>query len=72
MLTLGLGLGLKQFPLTVSYAITVHKSRSITVDKMVPDLSDRDFQTGLSYVVVSRVKMLEGSNLTRQVGQCNA
>ncbi|KAK7592094.1 hypothetical protein V3481_006721 [Fusarium oxysporum f. sp. vasinfectum] len=50
----------KQFPLTVSYAITVHKSQSITVDKMVTDLSERDFQTGLSYVAVSRVKMLEG------------
>jgi ATP-dependent DNA helicase PIF1 len=24
------------------------------------DLSERDFQTGLSYVAVSRVKMLEG------------
>ncbi|OUE36657.1 hypothetical protein BZY95_22120, partial [Billgrantia desiderata SP1] len=43
-----------------SYAITVHKSQSITVDKMVTDLSERDFQTGLSYVAVSRVKMLDG------------
>ncbi|KAI8405864.1 hypothetical protein FOFC_13325 [Fusarium oxysporum] len=33
---------------------------SITVDKMVTDLSERDFQTGLSYVAVSRVKMLDG------------
>ncbi|EEU34019.1 uncharacterized protein NECHADRAFT_96587 [Fusarium vanettenii 77-13-4] len=41
----------KQFPLI-----------SITVDKMVTDLSERDFQTGLSYVAVSRVKMLEGPN----------
>ncbi|KAJ0134114.1 hypothetical protein HZ326_22844 [Fusarium oxysporum f. sp. albedinis] len=43
-----------------SYAITVHKSQSITVDKMVTDLSERDFQTGLSYVAVSRVKILAG------------
>ncbi|KAI8396624.1 hypothetical protein FOFC_21172 [Fusarium oxysporum] len=50
----------KQFPLMASYAITVHKSQSITVDKMVTDLSERDFQTGLSYVAVSRVKMLDG------------
>ncbi|KAJ0136035.1 Retrovirus-related Pol polyprotein from transposon TNT 1-94 [Fusarium oxysporum f. sp. albedinis] len=27
---------------------------------MVTDLSERDFQTGLSYVAVSRVKMLDG------------
>ncbi|PHH89298.1 hypothetical protein CDD83_6340 [Cordyceps sp. RAO-2017] len=49
-----------QFPLMASYAISVHKSQSITVDKMVTDLSERDFQTGLSYVAVSRVKMLDG------------
>ncbi|OAQ61323.1 ATP-dependent DNA helicase PIF1 [Purpureocillium lilacinum] len=50
-----------QFPVMASYAITVHKSQSITVDKMVTDLCERDFQTGLSYVAVSRVKTLEGS-----------
>ncbi|RSL76959.1 hypothetical protein CEP52_017753 [Fusarium oligoseptatum] len=33
---------------------------SITVDKMVTDLSERDFQTGLCYVAVSRVKTLQG------------
>lgn len=50
----------KQSPLIASYAIIVHKSQSITVDKMVADLSERDFQTGLSYVAVSRAKMLDG------------
>jgi ATP-dependent exoDNAse (exonuclease V) alpha subunit len=50
----------KQFPLTVAYAITVHKSQSITVDQVVTDLSERDFQHGLSYVAVSRVKTLRG------------
>jgi hypothetical protein len=49
-----------QFPLIVCYAITVHKSQSITEDRIVTDLSCRDFQTGLSYVAVSRVKTLEG------------
>jgi hypothetical protein len=33
---------------------------SITEDMIVTELSCRDFQTGLSYVAVSRVKMLEG------------
>lgn len=50
----------KQFPLMVSYGVTVHKSQSITVDKTVTDLSERDFQMGLSYVTVSRVKTLDG------------
>jgi hypothetical protein len=49
-----------QFPLIVCYALTVHKSQSITEDMIVTDLSCRDFQTGLSYVAVSRVKTLEG------------
>ncbi|KAM4061451.1 PIF1-like helicase [Hirsutella rhossiliensis] len=34
------------FPLVVCYAITVHKSQSITEDRIVTDLSCRDFQTG--------------------------
>ncbi|EXU94813.1 ATP-dependent exoDNAse (exonuclease V), partial [Metarhizium robertsii] len=49
-----------QFPPIVCYAITVHKSQSITEDRIVTDLSCRDFQTGLSYVAVSRVKTLQG------------
>ncbi|KJK73474.1 hypothetical protein H634G_11287 [Metarhizium anisopliae BRIP 53293] len=49
-----------QFPLIVCYAITVHTSQSITEDRIVTDLSCRDFQTGLSYVAVSRVKTLQG------------
>ncbi|KAM4067453.1 hypothetical protein HRG_001383 [Hirsutella rhossiliensis] len=48
------------FPLIVCYAITVHKSQSITEDMIVTYLSCRDFQTGLSYVAVSRVKTLQG------------
>ena len=49
-----------QFPLHISYAITVHKSQSITIDRAVIDLSERDFQSGLSYVALSRIKTLEG------------
>ncbi|KAH7111563.1 hypothetical protein EDB81DRAFT_829365, partial [Dactylonectria macrodidyma] len=49
-----------QFPLIICYAITVYKPQSITEDIIVSDLSYRDFQTGLSYVAISRVKTLEG------------
>ena len=49
----------KQFPLTIAYAITVHKSQGMTVDRAVLDVSARDFQPGLSYVNVSRVKTLK-------------
>jgi hypothetical protein len=38
----------------------VHKSESITEDIIVTDLPCRDFQTGLSYVAVSREKTMQG------------
>ena len=49
-----------QFPLVVSYAITVHKSQGVTLPRVVCDISDPEFATGLSYVAVSRVSKLEG------------
>jgi hypothetical protein len=50
----------EQFPLLVSYAITVHKAQGITLDKVVCDISAPEFASGLSYVAVSRVKTLSG------------
>ncbi|KAL2166384.1 hypothetical protein VTG60DRAFT_2813 [Thermothelomyces hinnuleus] len=49
-----------QFPLAIAYAITVHKSQGATLDRAVLDISDKDFQPGLTYVAVSRVKTLQG------------
>jgi ATP-dependent exoDNAse (exonuclease V) alpha subunit len=60
-----------QFPLIISYAITVHKSQSITVDKVATDLSERDFQPGLSYVALSRVKTIEGLMLDAPFDRCH-
>ncbi len=49
-----------QFPLTIAYAITVHKPQGATLDQVVLDISEKDFQPGLTYVAVSRVKTLQG------------
>ncbi|EAQ93098.1 predicted protein [Chaetomium globosum CBS 148.51] len=50
----------EQFSLWVSYAITVHKSQGIILDKVVCDISAPEFASSLSYVAVSRVKTLGG------------
>lgn len=49
-----------QFPFTIAYAITAHKSQGATLDKAVLDISEREFQPGLTYVAVRRVKTIEG------------
>ncbi|KAI1107066.1 hypothetical protein F4804DRAFT_240083 [Jackrogersella minutella] len=50
----------EQSPLVVSYAITVHKSQGVTLERLVCDISDPEFASGLSYVTVSRVSTLRG------------
>lgn len=49
-----------QFPLTVAFAVTVHKCQGITASRVVTDISGRDFQPGLTYVAVSRATSLQG------------
>jgi hypothetical protein len=49
-----------QFPVTIAYAITIHKAQGMTLQRAVLNVTDRDFVPGLSYVAVSRVKALNG------------
>ena len=49
-----------QFPLTLSYAITIHKAQGMTLGKVVLNLAEPDFAAGLTYVAISRVKTLSG------------
>lgn len=44
-----------QFPLSLSYAITVHKAQSTTLDSVVVHCS-QEFDSGQTYVAISRVK----------------
>ena len=49
-----------QLPLTLAWAITIHKSRGLTLDRVVIELGNREFSLGLSFVAMSNVKKLGG------------
>jgi len=50
----------KQFPLVLAWAITIHKSQGLSLDRAVIDIGSSDFSPGLSFVAISRVRTLRG------------
>ena len=57
-------IGVKQIPLILSWAITIHKSQGMTLDMGEIDIGNGIFECGQSYVALSRVKNLDGLYLT--------
>ena len=53
----------KQFPMCLSYAITIHKSQGLSLKQAVIDAGNRMFADGQIYVALSRVTTLEGLHI---------
>ena len=55
----------KQFPLILSWAVTIHKVQGMTMDRIVVDMSKSKgkFMKGQAYVAFSRVRTYDGLHL---------
>ena len=47
-----------QLPLKLAWAVTIHKSQGLTLNKLTVDIGKKEFSAGLTFVAISRVRRL--------------
>lgn len=55
----------RQFPLVMAWASTIHKSQGKTIEKVHLGLGAGSFQTGQTYVALSRCRSFDGLTMSR-------
>ncbi len=56
-----------QFPITLGWAVTIHKSQGMTIEQLNIDLGNGAFAYGQTYVALSRCTTLSGITLVKPI-----